>query len=754
MLAESDRRLLPLLPLVYVAWADGELTPDEAALVRAVGQRIGAPDAALDRWLDPDAPPDAEALGRLARWLGAAAGEVGEAGDLAELGLALAAAHGIEDAGHADAVRDVADKLGLRGAADAVGELRPPPRVEGFGEIEAPSFDPAPLTAWLEAAHPADRAAVRALIAEPDFTHRYDVPIEAQRAQVTAWLGRVAAAGIGRRAFPQVEPDGALGRFVAAFETLALFDLGLTIKCGVQFGLFGGSIAALGTAKHHARLEAVADLSLPGCFAMTERGHGSNVRALETTATWDGETGEFVVHTPHDGARKEWIGNAARDGRMATVFAQLVVGEAHHGVHALLVPIRDDAGRLCPGVRIADCGPKMGLDGVDNGQIWFDRVRVPRENLLDRFAQVDAEGRYHSEIQSAGKRFFTMVGTLVGGRVCIAGAAVSVAKVALAIAVRYGARRRQFGPKGAEEVLILDHPAHQRRLLPRLARTYALACAQQVLAEKFVSHDPEAQRDVEALAAGLKAIATWHATDTVQAARECCGGQGYAARNRFAALKADSDVFATFEGDNTVLLQLVARSLLTEFQSQFADSRVYKLVRYLAGRAATAAFDRNPLVAGRTGSKHLRDDDWQRTVIEARQADLTDSLSRRLRRRLGEGMDPFVALGELQNHMLALARAWVEAVVLRALRAAVARCEGPERAVLDDLADLHALSVIEADLSWFQENGYLDGGKARAVRDEVEALCAALRPHAVALVDAFAIPDKCLAPIALAGEAG
>lgn len=755
-LADADRRLLPLLPLIYIAWADGELSPAEASLVCEVARALGAPEAAVAHWLDPAAPPTAAELGALATWLGEAASTVADAPDLAELGLAIAAAHGVASDRHADAVRAVAEELGLRGAPDALADIQPPPAPEGFGEIEPASFDAQPVTAWLESSHPADRAAVRALIAEADFTHLYDVPIETRRAQVFAWLGRVAAAGIGRSAFPELGAEsgapGGLDRFVAAFETLAFFDLSLTIKAGVQFGLFGGSIAALGTQRHHAMLASVADLSLLGCFAMTERGHGSNVRAIETTATYDPATGEFSIETPHDEARKEWIGNAARDGRMATVFAQLVVDGARHGVHALLVPIRDGDGKLCPGVRIADCGPKMGLDGVDNGQIWFDRVRVPRDNLLDRFAQVDDMGRYHSAIASPGKRFFAMVGTLVGGRVSITGAAVSVAKVALAIAIRYGARRRQFGPKGADEVLILDHPSHQRRLLPKLAKTYAISFAQQVLVQKLISHDASDTRDIEALAAGLKAYATWHTTDTVQTARECCGGQGYAARNRFAALKADSDVFTTFEGDNTVLLQLVARALLTDFQSQFADSRVFGLVRYLAGRAASAAFDRNPFTIARTRSTHLRDGIWQGAVIEARQADLTDSLSRRLRRRLAGGMPAFTALAEVQNHMLALAHAYVERVVFAAFRAAVLRFEGPARPVLDDLCDLYGLSCIEQDLGWFLENGYLDDGKARAIRDEIDRLCAALRPHAVALVDAFAIPPKCLAPIALPGD--
>ena len=223
----------------------------------------------------------------------------------------------------------------------------------------------------------------------------------------------------------------AVGRSVAGFETLAYGDLSLLVKCGVQFGLFGGAVLHLGTERHHERyLARIARLELPGCFAMTETGHGSNVQALRTTATYDPDTEEFVVHTPDDDARKDYIGGAARDGRLAAVFAQLVVGGEPRGVHALLVPIRDEDGTVLDGVRIEDCGAKLGLDGVDNGRIWFDHVRVPREALLDRYASVTADGTYSSPIENPTKRFFTMLGTLIQGRVSVCGAAINATKVA------------------------------------------------------------------------------------------------------------------------------------------------------------------------------------------------------------------------------------------------------------------------------------------------------------------------------------
>src|SRR5690606_25613749 len=149
----------------------------------------------------------------------------------------------------------------------------------------------------------------------------------AYRARVHAWCRHLADEGLGAIGFPREfggEHDPT--KAIAVFETLALHDLSLLVKFGVHFGLFGGSIYPLGTRVHHEKyLGAVARLELPGCFAMTETAHGSNVRDIETTATYDAQAREFVIHTPHEGAGKDYIGNAAVYGHMATVFAQLDV---------------------------------------------------------------------------------------------------------------------------------------------------------------------------------------------------------------------------------------------------------------------------------------------------------------------------------------------------------------------------------------------------------------------------------------------
>ena len=756
--------LMAVVPLVYVAWSDGLLSAAELTEIRA---RLAAAEwlsrdarQQLAAWLDPASPPPAALLERMREAMRAL--PASPHASLVELGQGLAHAHRGSDGPWATpaaratlaAIEASLGVVGREAARGLTGGAAP-----GMGSDAGTAFDATVLTDWLRAPHAEVRERVLDLLAEPALTVPLELPRSEYRTRVLAAVQRLADEGIGALGYPEAYGGtGDPAQAIAAFETLGFGDASVLVKFGVQFGLFGGSVLQLGTEGHHrAWLEQIGSLALPGCFAMTERDHGSNVRDIETLATYDAATDELVIHTPHQDAGKHWIGNAALHGRMATVFCQLRVGGEEHGVHAVLVPIRSAAGEPLPGVRIADCGAKAGLNGVDNGQLWFHAVRVPRENLLDRFGRITAQGAYESHIASPGRRFFTMLGTLVAGRISIAAAAVSAAKVGLTVAVRYSAQRRQFGPAGRGEVPVLDYLAQQRLLLPRLGATYALHFATRELVATYAAHmaapreavdatAEEVQRTLEVDAAGLKAYASRNCVDTLQACREGMGGQGFLAANRLGRLKADTDIYTTFEGANPVLLQLVAKGLLSAYGESMGDLKLWGMVKYLADRAGTRVAELNPVVVRRTNSDHLRDPDFHAAAFEYREARLLGSVARRLKRMIDDGVDSFEAMNRAQDHLLALARAHVETHVLAAFRRGVDAAPDPEVAdALGTLAALWALERLEADRGWFLEAGYFEGPKARAVRAEVNALCAEVAACAVRLVDGFGIPDAVLA---------
>jgi acyl-CoA oxidase len=553
---------------------------------------------------------------------------------------------------------------------------------------------------------------------------------------------------------------------------LAYSDLSLLVKAGVQWGLFGGALLHLGSESHRRRyLPDALGLRLVGCFGMTETGHGSDVHAIRTTASYEPASQEFVVDTPDDDAAKDYIGNAACDATVAVVFAQLLSRGENHGVHAFVVPIRTADGAPCPGVRIEDCGHKAGLNGVDNGRLWFEHVRVPRDALLDRHGTVSADGRYSSPIDNPTRRFFTMLGTLVQGRVSVSGAAVAAAELALTIAVRYALVRRQFRAPGHDgEIILLDYRVHQRRLLPLLASTYAFHFAQNALVSRLHDvfsaeiSDERARRELESLAAGIKALATWHATRAIQTCREACGGAGYLSENRLADLRADSDVFTTFEGDNTVLLQLVARGLLTDYRDEFGSLDTFGTVRFLADQVVEAVAERisaRPIaqrvaaaVPGREDQATLLDRGYQLHLFAWREKHVVAGLARRLRAGIESGADPFEVFNDAQDHVLLGARAHVERIVLDEFAAAAAGCADPgSAALLNRLCDLHALSSIEQDRAWYLEHGQLSPTRAKDVITAVNTLCRELRADAGALVEGFGIPEELVAaPIATGAE--
>lgn len=612
------------------------------------------------------------------------------------------------------------------------------------------------------------RRTSREMIKDPAFWRKDDLGKDEHRERVLSQLHLLVENKTVHRAFPkQFGGEENNGANISGFEELVVADPSLQIKAGVQWGLFGSAIHQLGTEEHHNKwLPGVMDLSIPGAFAMTEIGHGSDVAAAGTTATYDPETEEFVIHTPFRAATKEFLGNAALHGVAATVFAQLITNGVSHGVHCFYVPLRGEDGVDLPGVTREDDGLKGGLNGIDNGRLSFDNVRIPRTNLLNKYGDVAADGTYTSSIDSPGRRFFTMLGTLVQGRVSLDGAASWASALALHIAITYATQRRQFDGADGQEVVLLDYGKHQRRLLPRLATTYAQIFAHDEFLQKFDSvfsgrtDTPHDREDLETLAAALKPLSTWHALDTLQEAREACGGAGYMFENRLVGLRQDLDVYVTFEGDNNILLQLVGKRLLTDFAGQFKDKDAAALAKYAVGQTAGKVFHGAGLrrfgqtvadfgSTARSVENGLRADQ-QHELLADRVQQMVADIAGRLRpagkdKVLGEKL-----FNENQAELIEAARAHGELLQWEAFTDAVNSIPDEEtKQVLTWLRDLFGLQLIEKHLAWHIINGRLSTQRAAAVSSYIDRLCLRLRPHALDLVGAFGYePEHVRAPIA------
>ena len=624
------------------------------------------------------------------------------------------------------------------------------------------SLDPQSINTVLDGRWAQARRQGRALALE-EITHEDPADdLETARAKTLAGVGIMAETGLTMTALPK--SLGGLNQHatnVAGFEETVTASPSLQIKAGVQFGLFGGAILHLGNAEQHqAWLLSAQRGELLGSFAMTEIGHGSDVAAVGTTATYVVEDEEFVIDTPFRAATKEFIGNAARDARAAVVFAQLITDGVNHGVHALFVPIRDEAGEVLPGITIEDDAFKGGLKGVDNGRITFDNVRVPRFNLLDRYGAVDAEGGYSSSIDSPGRRFFTMLGTLVQGRVSLDGAAIVASKLALDIAVRYGLERKQFTTvDDINETTLLDYQQHQRRLMPAIASVYASAFAHEKLLTSFdevfsgVDESEENRALLETRAAAFKADTTWMSLDVIQECREACGGAGYIAENRLVGLRADLDVYATFEGDNTVLLQLAAKRLLGDYAKEFANIDVGGAARYIGTQAAEHTLYRTGIAnAGlaisdvftpNLGEKRIRSGRLQRSLLETRFDVMVSNLAQALRPAMKmSAADAADLFNSNQHEFIEMARAYVELEKWKALDEAMKEQTDPDQnKVFRRLRDTYGLSLIEKHVGWHLMYGRLPMLRARQLTETLNRLCAKLSANALDLVEAFGYGD-------------
>ncbi|KAF1806257.1 acyl-CoA dehydrogenase/oxidase C-terminal [Mucor lusitanicus] len=485
-----------------------------------------------------------------------------------------------------------------------------------------------------------------------------------------------------------------------------------------------------------------------GCYAQTELSHGSNVLGLNTVAVYDQKSDEFIIHSPDLTAAKWWIGGLGVASTHAVVQAQLVIAGKSHGPHLFIVPIRSPIDlKPCKGVRVGDIGPKAygGFATTDNGYALFDNVRIPRENMLMKFAQVTNDGKYIPPVHNK-----LSYGSMVKLRVDIVTDAGWKLAKATTIAIRYCTVRRQFHnppsfkPDNSQlESQVISYSSVQHRLMPLLATAYALIIAGEGLYAQFnqlmvqlETNDAKLLPEIHATSCALKSWSTRRSTDGIEECRKAMGGHGYSIFSGVADLFATFVPSNTYEGDNFVLAQQVARFLLKQLQNVVKGKQVTSTtVEYLY------------TLAEGTDQVFQFDDVSQQILDPEVQLKLFSMRSARLVADLGQQLQNGREWSDLNMECWAINLAHAEYLILKTLIAKVKAVEASEYAnlapTLKAISDLFCLSTLGySSLATFLSTATIHPSDLSKLNEKYREAIAKISNNAVPLTDGFGFTDR------------
>ncbi|XP_020388750.2 peroxisomal acyl-coenzyme A oxidase 1 isoform X4 [Rhincodon typus] len=491
------------------------------------------------------------------------------------------------------------------------------------------------------------------------------------------------------------------------------------------------------------------NLQIIGTYAQTEMGHGSFIRGLETTATYDPSTQEFVLNSPTVTSIKWWPGGLGKTSNHAIVLAQLYTQGQCKGLHAFIVPIRKmGSHEPLPGVVVGDIGPKFGYDEVDNGYLKLENVRVPRENMLMRYAKVMPDGTYMKPPSDK-----LTYGTMVFIRSMIVGDSARALSQACTIAIRYSAVRHQSELKpGDPEPQILDYQTQQYKLFPLLVTAYAFRFVGNFMRDTYHritgdmnDGDYSQLPELHALSAGLKAFTSWVASAGIEECRMACGGHGYSQSSGLPDIYVTFSPSCTYEGENTVMMLQTARYLFKSYTQAKSGQKLLGTVAYLndlCGHIQPQQVASRPMVMDINDISRLVE------AYQLRAANLVEAAARNYRMELGHRKNKEEAWNSTSIDLVRASGAHCHYVVVKLFAAKLS--EITDAAIYDVLSTLclmYALYGISKNSGDFLHAGILNDLQISQVHQRVKELLAVIRPNAVALVDAFDYPDAVLASV-------
>nr|XP_060487407.1 peroxisomal acyl-coenzyme A oxidase 2 [Panthera onca]XP_060487408.1 peroxisomal acyl-coenzyme A oxidase 2 [Panthera onca]XP_060487409.1 peroxisomal acyl-coenzyme A oxidase 2 [Panthera onca] len=514
--------------------------------------------------------------------------------------------------------------------------------------------------------------------------------------------------------------------------------------------LFLKALRSLGSEEQIAKWAPLCNnLQIITTYAQTELGHGTYLQGLETEATYDAATQEFVIHSPTMTATKWWPGDLGRSATHALVQAQLICSGARQGMHAFIVPIRslEDHTPL-PGITVGDIGPKMGFDYTDHGFLRLDHVRIPRDNMLSRFTQVLPDGTY-LKLGKLQINYLSMVITRVN---LLWGEVLPILQKACVIAIRYSVIRRQSRLRPSDpEAKVLDHQTQQQKLFPQLATVYAFHFLTKNLLEFFhSSYDAILNRDfsvlpeLHALSSGIKAMVSDLCSWGTELCRKACGGHGYSKLSGLPSLVTRVTAACTYEGDNTVLYLQMARFLEKNYllaqasqdstsQRSLPQSVAYLTAPDLARCPAQKAADFLHPQLYTTAWAHVA-------------ARLIKDSVHHLQTLMQSGADRYEAWNQTTVMHVQAAKAHCHYVSVKNFTETLDKLENEPaiQQVLKRLCDLYALHGILTNSGDFLHDGFLSGAQVDAVRTAYLDLLPLIRKDAILLTDAFDFTDQSL----------
>ncbi|XP_053576927.1 peroxisomal acyl-coenzyme A oxidase 2 [Bombina bombina] len=506
-------------------------------------------------------------------------------------------------------------------------------------------------------------------------------------------------------------------------------------------GVFLRSIQALGTDEQVAKWIPLANsYSIIGTYAQTELGHGTYLRGLETTATFDVDTQEFIVNTPNITATKWWPGDLGKTCTHAVVLAQLYSKGKNYGMHPFIVQIRSlqDHSAL-PGITVGDIGPKMAFENIDNGFLVLNNIRIPKENMLSRFSEILPDGTYVKR-GSDKINYFTMIAVRV---TMIRNEVLGALIKACVIAVRYSVVRRQSELKpGEKEAKILDYQTQQHKLLPLVATSYAIyftatyvSKVYEQVYQEIKANNFESLPELHALAAGVKAFATEICSNGVEVCRKACGGHGYSLFSGIPTLYTKVVASCTYEGENTVLHLQASRFLIKCFAAAQLGHKLSPTTAYLS----------SPDSGSCQANSHVDflNPDIYLKAYQHRAYRLIASAAKKLHSLIQSGMEEYLARNSTSVELVNASITHCHYTVVKFFVEELKSLGDPDiQKVLKSVCDLYALHGIVTNAGDFLRDGYLSGKQMEMVTTAYLHLLSVIRKDAVPLVDAFDYRDE------------